>query len=397
MENSKAKAFPLMPLLLLVGIFYLNFISRVILAPLLPIIEGDLGIGHGEAGSLFLYIAGGYSVGLLGCGFVSSRLSHRRTILLSTFTMGLAMLAISRSASIEGIHGGLVLIGFFAGLYLPCGIATITGLCTKEQWGKALSLHEMGPNLGFITAPLLSEVLLRFFSWRDGLAAVGFVQIFMGGLFFLVGKGGREKGAPPHLRAMHGIIKRPAFWIMVVLFITSIGASMGVYALMPLFMVSEIGLAREFANLLIGLSRAFGIVVFFAWGLISNRVSPQNALVIFLGANALLTLLMGAFPGPVTTTVLLLFQTAAVACLFVVNFTVLSLTFAADMRAIAVSLVIFIGMILGGGTLPSAIGYWAEAFSFSSGFILLGLFFLSALILFFRFRKDLDISPKSDG
>jgi len=53
-------------LVLLVGIFYLNFISRIALAPLLPVVEVDLGFGHGEAGSLFFYVASGYAAGLLG-------------------------------------------------------------------------------------------------------------------------------------------------------------------------------------------------------------------------------------------------------------------------------------------------------------------------------------------
>jgi NNP family nitrate/nitrite transporter-like MFS transporter len=35
-------------LLFLVGIFFLSFISRIILAPLLPTIEKDLKIGHEE-------------------------------------------------------------------------------------------------------------------------------------------------------------------------------------------------------------------------------------------------------------------------------------------------------------------------------------------------------------
>ena len=45
------------PLLSLAGIFFLNFFSRIALSPLLPTIEKDLGVGHGEAGSFFLLIS----------------------------------------------------------------------------------------------------------------------------------------------------------------------------------------------------------------------------------------------------------------------------------------------------------------------------------------------------
>ncbi|MGD8947416.1 MAG: hypothetical protein PVI62_12185, partial [Desulfobacterales bacterium] len=59
-------------LFLLTTIFFLNFISRIILAPLIPTIETDLDLSHAEAGSLFLFISCGYFATLIGSGFVSS-------------------------------------------------------------------------------------------------------------------------------------------------------------------------------------------------------------------------------------------------------------------------------------------------------------------------------------
>ncbi|MBM4308976.1 MAG: MFS transporter, partial [Deltaproteobacteria bacterium] len=79
------------PLLFLVGIFFINFLSRVILSPLMPTVEGDLKIGHDEAGSFFFLITLGYCVGLFFSGFVSSRLEHRRAIIFSSFAVGGAL------------------------------------------------------------------------------------------------------------------------------------------------------------------------------------------------------------------------------------------------------------------------------------------------------------------
>src|SRR5574337_1100387 len=86
-----------MPLLFPVLIFYLNFTSRVVLSPLLPILEREFGLGHGEAGSLFLFMQVGYCAGLLASGFVSCRWNYRRTILLSTATLGVLLLFMSPS------------------------------------------------------------------------------------------------------------------------------------------------------------------------------------------------------------------------------------------------------------------------------------------------------------
>jgi len=79
--------FPDGPLLFLVGIFFLNFISRIVLSPLLPSVEKDSRIGHEEAGAFFFIISFRYCIMLLGSSFVSSRLSHRKTIILSTLAL----------------------------------------------------------------------------------------------------------------------------------------------------------------------------------------------------------------------------------------------------------------------------------------------------------------------
>jgi NNP family nitrate/nitrite transporter-like MFS transporter len=64
-------------LLYLTGIFVLSFLARIILAPLMPAIERDLNIGHGEAGFLFLNLSLGLFGGHVDSGFVSSRRASR--------------------------------------------------------------------------------------------------------------------------------------------------------------------------------------------------------------------------------------------------------------------------------------------------------------------------------
>ena len=91
-EAPKFRTF-LGPILLFTNIFFLNFISRIIFAPLLPSIQKDLGLAHVEAASLFLFVSMGYSVSLLMSGFVSNRLQHRKTIVLSATAVGISLLS----------------------------------------------------------------------------------------------------------------------------------------------------------------------------------------------------------------------------------------------------------------------------------------------------------------
>ena len=387
-----SSSLPLLPLLLLTFIFYMNFVSRVIMAPLLPIVESELGLGHGQAGSLFFFVAFGYGVGLLGSGAVSHFLTHRLTITFAALMGGLSLLFVSRSASIGAIHTGLVFIGFFAGVYLPSGLASLTELVAKEHWGKALAIHELAPNMAFITAPLLAEFLLKFFPWRDSLKVLGGWAMAMSFFFFLFGKGSRKRGEPPRFQLFREVLANPSCWVMAVFFMIAIGCSIGVYSVIPLFLVSEMGMDRPWANTLIGLSRSFGIILLFISGVLIDRIGPIRALNAFMIAAGLFTLLLGIAPGATAVSVLVFFQAASVACLFPIGFTIVSLIFPERLRGAAVSLVIFIGFIFGGGILPSALGHWAEAFSFSSGFALFGIATLVLFPFFRRLISRLDLS-----
>jgi NNP family nitrate/nitrite transporter-like MFS transporter len=327
----------------------------------------------------------------LGSGFVSSRLTHRTIITLTILMVGITLTGISLSNSLGLMRAGLVLMGMFGGFYVPSAIATLTGLARQEHWGRALAIHELGPNLGFITVPLLAEGLLRFFSWRGSLAMIGAASVLLGILFFFLGKGGKHKGEPPRFQFMSKIVRSPSYWVMISLFTVSIGASVGIYSMIPLFLVNEMSMDRTWANTLIGFSRVFGIVVLFLSGWITHRFGPKNAMAFFLSMTAVFTLLFGALRGPALTPILMLFQAASVACLFPVGFTVLSLLFPLQLRGVAVSLVMLIAFLLGGGLLPSAIGHWAEAFSFSSAFVLFGVLCLALLPLFLRAAGRLEV------
>ena len=374
--------FPVGPIVFLTGIFYLNFVSRVILGPFLPLIEQELGLGHGGAGSLFFFIQIGYAAGLLGSGIVSWRFTHRHNITLSSIAVGIAMLGLSRSVSLGEIHLWLALLGTAAGLYLPSGIAAITHLTSEAHWGKALAVHELAPNLGFVTAPLLAEALLAGISWRGVLAVVGCGGILLGGCFALWGHVGGLRGEPPRFQSVARVARDPSLWVMALLFTVGIGSGLGLYSMLPLFLVNEVDMGRAAANTITGLSRLSCLAVLFVAGWLTDRIGERRALVLCLTTTGALTLCLGLFPGPTLTPTFIFVQAAAAVLFFPPAFAAVSRLVPAQMRNLAISLTTAVGVILGGGGVPAGVGYLAEVASFSLAFTLLGaLVLLSPLLL----------------
>lgn len=381
--------YQMVPLLFLVGIFFLNFLSRIVLSPLLPTVEKDLKIGHEEAGSFFLLISFGYCIMLLGSSFVSSRLSYRKTILLSTVALGGALLFVGLSHQLWMVRLGLFTLGMAAGLYLPSGIATITELVNPRDWGKAISIHELAPNLSFVIAPLIAEMLLRWFSWQGIFTLFGIFSILTGILFFLFGKGGRFCGESLNVSTLRIILKEPSFWVMMALFSLGIGGTFGMFAMFPLYLVSEKGMDQAWANTLVGLSRISPVGVAILSGWVTDRLGPKRTLKVVFLANGIAVMLLGA--ASESWIVLLIFlQPMLASSFFPPGFAALSRIGGPQFKSIAVSLTMPVSFLLGGGAIPAMIGFIGEVRSFSIGFIILGgiLFGGAILVRYLKFDKD---------
>jgi MFS transporter, NNP family, nitrate/nitrite transporter len=360
------------------------------MAPLMPTIEEKLGMTHGDAGSLFLLISLGYFVALVCSGFVSSRLLHRRTIILSAISVGLALMGISLSNSVGLIRLALLLLGMAAGLYLPSGIATLTELISAKHWGKAIAAHELAPNIGFVAAPLICEGLLSLFSWREILRLLGGTSILVGIAFARFGKGGRFSGEAPGFASFRTLFAEPSFWIMIILFSLGIAGTIGVYTMLPLYLVAERGIDRNWANTLIALSRISGLGMAFVAGWINDRWGPRRTLCGVFLLSGMMTVLMGALQGFWLILVVFL-QPAIAVCFFPPAFAALSAIGPANARNVAVSLTVPVGFIVGGGVIPTGIGMMGDAGSFSLGIGIVGGLILIGFLLSYRLRFQGDV------
>lgn len=365
---------------LLTGIFLVNFLSRIVLAPLMPVIEQELHLDHTGAGGLFLLIAIGYSAGLLGSGFVSSRLTHRRTIILAAVACGSVLMLISASQSLWTIRLGLLLLGATTGIYLPSGITTITGAFSSRDWGKALAVHELAPTLAYMSAPLLVEGMLLFFPWRGVLGLIGLISAVLGLAFLCIPAGGGSTGEVPSRRNVRLLFGNPSFWIMAVLFGLAIGSSIGVYSMMPLFLIAERGFDRETANTLMGLSRIPVIAMALGSGWISDRFGPKPTVAAAILFTGLTTILLGILPGRWVIPMMFI-QPMLMICFFPAGFMILSRLVPPGARNLSVSLTVFTANLLGAGFLPPLLGVFGDNGAFGAAFILIGTLMLLAVFL----------------
>lgn len=368
------------PIMFLVGIFMLTFLSRIILAPLLPAVEKSLGISHAQSGALFLYVSLGYFVSLFSSGLVSSRIGHRHTIIISALAVGLVMIGLTQAASLAVLNLGAFFIGLAGGLYLPSGIATLTDLVSPRHWGKALAVHELAPNLGLFSGPLIAEGLLRVSSWQGVLGWLGLASLVLGVVFWRWGKGGGFPGQAPNPANLKRLITDTRSWVLMALFSLGIGGSLGVYTMLPLYLVTEHGLELATANFLVGFSRLLGVAASFLAGWASDRIGPRASLAGVFALTGLSTIVLGILPPP-WLMVALFVQPVMAVCFFPAGFAALAEMSDPSLRSLTVSVVVPMGFVLGGGAIPAGIGWMGEQASFQMGISLAGFLILAGVLL----------------
>jgi NNP family nitrate/nitrite transporter-like MFS transporter len=382
------------PVVVLTVIFFVNFASRIILAPFLPTIETDLGISHSGAGFFFFLISVGYCVALVGSGFASARLTHRRTIVLSCMGVGLSLLIMSVAGGLWQFRLGLLLLGFAAGLYIPSAIATITSLIDSSHWGKAIAIHELAPNLAFILVPLIGDFALRSSSWRAALGFLGVSAVLTSVAFARFGSGGEFAGEAPARAALKALLGLPAFWLLTALFCFAVASTVGIFAMMPLYLIHERGMEQSWANSLVAFSRVSGPAMGFAGGWASDRFGPKRTIV----GSSLITGMTTLLIGTVSDAWLALFvilQPALAVCFFPAGFAAISAIGPVASRNVAVSFVVPLGFLVGAGVIPALIGFMGDTSSFAMGLIFVGSLILSGALVGLLLKLPGATAPKS--
>jgi MFS transporter, NNP family, nitrate/nitrite transporter len=372
-------------------IFLINFIARIIFSPLLPTIERELEISHGEAGSFFFLISAGYVFGLVGSGFLASKVTHRFAIVASSAGVGLALIGISFATSLWAICGGFLALGFAAGLYIPSAIATITSLVEQAHWGKAIAVHELAPNLAFFVGPFVAELFLTWSSWRAALMVIGTASLICGVAYYRFGNGGNFFGESPFSSSLGMLIRIPTFWLMVVLFGLGVSSTIGIYAMLPLYLVSERHIDSSWANTLLALSRSYGAILGVVGGWVSDRLGPRRTIIIALTFTGIATLLLGLVTSPWISAVVILQPLVAV-WFFPAAFAALAAITPPDGRNLAVAFTVPFGVIIGGGGIPTFIGIMGDSGSFALGYVIMGIVILSGggLALLLKLPSNVD-------
>jgi MFS transporter, Spinster family, sphingosine-1-phosphate transporter len=173
-------------LLFLTALNILNFVDRMLIASLAPLLIRDLGLSRAQIGLLsgfgfvFFYTFVGLFLGMAADRF------KRLPLIAAGVGLWSAMTALSGSArSFVALAIPRVFVGIGEATLTPAALSMLGDSFPPRRLGLAVGVYYAGIPLGLATALISSSIIAPRYGWRVSFYVLGFLGIVATGLLFL--------------------------------------------------------------------------------------------------------------------------------------------------------------------------------------------------------------------
>lgn len=239
---------------ILYGLFMMDFIARVGVNAIFPVVQADLGLTDGQIGSLASIVLLGMAALVLPISFLGEKKSPKKTITVLAFVWSIGSVLSGVASSFVLLACSRFMVGAGNSAYAPLSNSMITSMYKKAQWGKMIGIYNTAMTFGGAAGALIFANLAAAFSWRFAFIAVGVASLVFAVLSMFLpetrdamdqatsgGEGKKVENKVTGKAAVAVTLKNKA------LLFTCLGgglaslAAQGANAYMSIFMVRELG------------------------------------------------------------------------------------------------------------------------------------------------------------
>ena len=227
-----------------------------------------------------------FGVGSLPAGWFGDRWSQVGMLVIFFIGIGVSTVFTGLSTNTTGLFIGLSLIGLFASIYHPVGIAWLVA-CARRQ-GLTLGVNGAFGHLGCAVAPVFVGLMIDYVSWRAAFVLPGAIAILTGVLLWVAWARGwvsdRSADRAPVPVPAHGDYRR-VFLVLLVTMACNGFVYAGMMNTAP--KVFELGLTVTLVDSYTGIGMLTGTVIAlssvcsFIGGWLADRYSPRTIYLIF--------------------------------------------------------------------------------------------------------------------
>jgi sugar phosphate permease len=232
-------------------------------------------------------------------GWIVDRFGPRRLMMVGILLAGTALIGLGAVTALWMFYFFYVFnaLGYVCGGPLPNQV--LLSRWFDKSRGKAMGFAYLGIGVGGAIVPLLGHWLTQQFGWRTSLQLLGLLIVVLAlplAYFVREGPSGgpvRAASAPPPPIA--GVLRQPAFYLLLVGSMCSIGAVGGTNQHLKLFLSLDAGYSQAEATSVISMVLTFSIAGRLLMGWLSDYISRKRVmLLIYLLVGAAIPFLFQA-------------------------------------------------------------------------------------------------------
>jgi MFS family permease len=209
-------------------------------------------------------------------GVIVDRFGPRRLMLAGIAMAGLALVGLGGTTTLSAFYFFYLFnaLGYVCGGPLPNQV--LLSRLFDQGRGKAMGFAYLGIGIGGMIVPLLAHALIEELGWRTALRALGVLIIvlaFPAAFFVREPKAEKRDSTVPAGEPVSiiSVLKRPAFYLLAVGSMASIGAIGGTIQNLKLFLALDKGMAQALVAQVLSLVLAGSIVGRILMGWLADR------------------------------------------------------------------------------------------------------------------------------
>lgn len=248
-------------------LFAADFISRVGINAIFPVIQKDMNLTDVQVGILGGVVLLGMALFVLPISFLGEKKSTRKAITISSILWGVASLFSGFASGFGALATSRFFVGVGNSAFAPLATSTITTWYKKSQWGKILGIFNTAMVVGSAVGAVVFAQISSTIGWRVAFYTIGAVSLLLALASLIIPDSKKEKedkskSSVNVKSSLKNILKNRALVTMC------IGAGVAVMALTALnswtsiFYVREMGLSVTQSASLVSVAAVLSILGF---------------------------------------------------------------------------------------------------------------------------------------
>lgn len=264
------------------GILYLlfmsDFIARLGINSILPIIQKDLSLSDSQLGALTSIVLLAMAVFVIPISFLGERFSTKKAISISACVWGIGSLLSGISNNFHLLLASRFFVGTGNAAYAPLSNSMITSMYPTSHWGKKIGLYNTAMTLGGALGAVCFAKLASENGWHSTFFIIGTISMVLA-ISSLILPETKKHTSTTDSQKSHVNLKNALRHVLKnkALILTCLGAGIGILALqgisgwMSIFFVREMGMTVVQAANIIGITAIVAALAFPIGGTILDK------------------------------------------------------------------------------------------------------------------------------